>query len=149
MVDDLEGRLCHSRCTCRQDWLISVDRMPRPRKPASPFRCFNSSPEVIRFVVMMYMRFPLSLRNVEDLLFGRGNDLCHETVRMWWNRFGPMFAGKTAEAVAAQDLQRTHGPHHYRWSAVSDLQASKPLPSVFDARRAREDLRGNEKQRGS
>ena len=28
--------------------------MPRPRKPASPFRYFNSSPEVIRLVVMMY-----------------------------------------------------------------------------------------------
>ena len=35
--------------------------MPRPRKPASPFRYFNSSPEVIRLVVMMYVRFPLSL----------------------------------------------------------------------------------------
>ncbi|MEW9855423.1 hypothetical protein ABUH87_09595 [Novosphingobium sp. M1R2S20] len=36
---------------------------------------------------------PLSLRNVEDLLFERGIDICHETVRLWWNRFGPMFAG--------------------------------------------------------
>ena len=60
--------------------------------PANPFRCFNSSPEVIRLVVMMYVRFPLSLRNVEDLLFERGIDICHETVRFWWNRFGPMFA---------------------------------------------------------
>ena len=36
--------------------------MPRARKPASPFRYFNSSPEVIRLVVLMYVRFPLSLR---------------------------------------------------------------------------------------
>ena len=43
--------------------------MPRARKPASPFRYFNSSLEVIRLVVLMYVRFPLSLRNVEDLLF--------------------------------------------------------------------------------
>jgi len=57
--------------------------MPRPRKPSSPFRYFNSSPEVIRLVVMMYVRFPLSLRNVEDLLFERGIDICHETVRQW------------------------------------------------------------------
>jgi putative transposase len=56
--------------------------MPGPRKPASPFRYFNSSPEVIRLVVMMYVWFPLSLRNVEDLLFERGIDLCYETVRM-------------------------------------------------------------------
>ena len=48
--------------------------MPRSRKPASPFRYFNSSPEVIRLVVMMYVRFPPSLRNVEDLLFERGID---------------------------------------------------------------------------
>lgn len=40
-----------------------------PRDKTDPFRCFNSSPEVIRLVVMMYVRFPLSLRNVEDLLF--------------------------------------------------------------------------------
>ena len=43
-------------------------------------------------MVMMYVKFPLSLRNVEDLLHERGIDICHETVRLWWNRFGPMFA---------------------------------------------------------
>jgi hypothetical protein len=58
----------------------------------SPFRYFNSSPEVIRLTVMMYVRYPLSLRQVEDLLFERGIDICHETVQFWWNRFGPMFA---------------------------------------------------------
>ena len=50
----------------------------------NPFRCFNSSPEVIRLTVMMYVRYPLSLRQVEDLLFERGIDICHETVRFWW-----------------------------------------------------------------
>jgi len=59
---------------------------------SNPFRYFNSSPEVIRLVVMMYVRYPLSLRNVEDLLSERGIDISHETVRFWWNRFGPMFA---------------------------------------------------------
>jgi putative transposase len=66
--------------------------MPRRRKPANPFRYFNSSPEVIRLVVLMYVRFSLSLRNVEDLLFERGIDISHERVRHWWNRFGPLFA---------------------------------------------------------
>ena len=61
-------------------------------KPPSPFRCSNSSPELIRLVVLMYVRFPLSRRKVEDLLPERGIDLCHETVRFWWNRFGPLFA---------------------------------------------------------
>jgi len=57
--------------------------MPRPRKPASPFRCFNISTEVIRLVVLMYVGIPLSLRNVEALLFERDIDLCHVTIRFW------------------------------------------------------------------
>jgi putative transposase len=85
--------------------------MPRPRKPASPFRYFNSSPEVIRLVVMMYVRFPLSLRNVEDLLFERGIDVCHETVRLWWNRFGPIFSGE----VRRQRVSQMRGFRHWRW----------------------------------
>ena len=85
--------------------------MPRPRKPASPFRYFNSSPEVIRLVVMMYVRFPLSLRNVEDLLFERGIDICHETVRHWWNRFGPLFAAD----VRRQRVSRMRAFRHWRW----------------------------------
>jgi putative transposase len=68
--------------------------MARQKKPHDPFRWFDSSPEVIRLVVMMYVRYPLSLWNVEDLLFERGIDICHETVRRWWNRFGPMFAAE-------------------------------------------------------
>ncbi len=43
---------------------------------------------------MLYVRFPLSLRNVEDLLHERGIEISHETVRFWWNRFGPMFAAE-------------------------------------------------------
>ena len=43
---------------------------------------------------MMYIRFPLSLRNVEDLLHERGVEISHETVRFWWHRFGPMFAAE-------------------------------------------------------
>jgi putative transposase len=80
-------------------------------KTISPFRYFHSSPEVIRLVVMMYVRFPLSLRNVEDLLFERGIDLCHETVRLWWNRFGPLFAAD----IRRQRISRMRGFRHWRW----------------------------------
>jgi putative transposase len=59
---------------------------------SDPFKGFQSSPEINRLAVMLYIRFPLSLRNVEDLLHERGIDVSHETVRYWWNRFGPMFA---------------------------------------------------------
>ena len=78
----------------------------------NPFRWFDSSPEVIRLVVMMYVRYPLSLRNVEDLLFERGIDICHETVRLWWNRFGPMFAAevrrrRVGAPLASSPVRRT------------------------------------------
>jgi putative transposase len=71
----------------------------------SAFRYFKTSPEIIRLAVMLYIRFPLSLRNVEDLLHERGIEISHETVRYWWNRFGPMFAAeirsKRVEAMRA------------------------------------------------
>ncbi len=60
----------------------------------SPFKWFKTSPEIIRLAVMLYVRFPLSLRNVEDLLHERGVEISHETVRFWRHRFGPMFAAE-------------------------------------------------------
>ena len=70
----------------------SADVMPRPRKTANPIRYFHSSAEGIRLVGMIYGRFPLSLRNDRDLLFERGIGLLRETLRLWPNRFGPLFA---------------------------------------------------------
>ena len=60
----------------------------------NPFRYFKTSPEIIQLAVMMYVRYPLSLRNVEDLLHERGIDICHETVRHWADRSGTQFAQK-------------------------------------------------------
>ena len=77
----------------------------------NPFRYFKTSPEIIRLTVMMYVRFPLSLRQVEDLLHERGIDICYETVRAWWNRFGPMFAGEIRKKRSAS--MRTH--IQWRW----------------------------------
>ena len=96
----------------------------------NPFRYFNNSPEVIRSVVMLYVRYPLSLRQVEDLLFDRGIDICHETVRYWWNRFGPLFAAeirKRRVRHGSYSLWRWHldevfvrinGETCYLWRAV-------------------------------
>ena len=49
----------------------------------SPFRYYKTSSEIVRLTVMLYIRFPLSLRNVEDLLHERGIEVSHETVRFW------------------------------------------------------------------
>src|SRR4028118_56406 len=96
----------------------------------SPFRYFKTSPEVIRLAVMMYIRFPLSLRNVEDLLHERGIAVSHETVRFWWVRFGPMFAAEIRRRRVGQMRSsrwrwhldevfvRVNGVQHYLWRAV-------------------------------
>ena len=96
----------------------------------NPFRYFNSSPEVIRLTVMIYIRYPLSLRQVEDLLFERGIDICYETVRFWWNRFGPMFVAEFRKRRVRhrsssnwrwhldEVFVRINGKMHYLWRAV-------------------------------
>ena len=96
----------------------------------NPFRYFNSSSEVIRSAVMLYVRYPLSLRQVEDLLFERGIDICHETVRYWWNRFGPLFAAEIRKRRIDRRnwsnwrwhldevFVRINGETHYLWRAV-------------------------------
>ena len=71
-----------------------------------PVRYFNSSPEVIRLAVMMYVRDPFSLRQVEDLRCERGIDICHETVRYGWNRCGPVCAAEIRKRVFIIDFIR-------------------------------------------
>ncbi|HJO57999.1 MAG TPA: IS6 family transposase [Nitrospinaceae bacterium] len=100
-------------------------------KNHNPFRYFKTSPEIIRLAVMMYVRFPLSLRNIEDLLHERGIDISYETVRYWWNKFGPLFAReirkKRMHPVPNHSNWKWHldevfvninGKTHYLWRAV-------------------------------
>ena len=99
----------------------------------NPFRYFNSSPEVIRLAVMFYVRFPLSFRQVEDPPpppHERGIDVSYETVRYWWNRFGPLFSSEIRKhrvRHGSYSLWRWHldevfvrinGETHYLWRAV-------------------------------
>jgi putative transposase len=111
-----------------------------------PFRYFNSSPEIIRLAVMMYVKYPLSLRNVEDLLSERGIGISHETVRFWWNRFGPIFAAeirkKRVAHVRSYPQWRWHldevfvkinGKLCYLWRAVD--HEGEVLDTVVTAKR--------------
>ena len=72
------------------------------------FRYFNSSREIIRLMAMIYVRYPLSLRQVGGLLSERGIDICHETVRYWWNRFGPLIAAEIRK-------RRVHSRSYSQW----------------------------------
>lgn len=139
-----------SHGTVRANWLeisIAPVQLGRMTKP-SPFRYFKTSPEIIRLAVMMYVRFPLSLRNVDDLLHETGIDISHETVRFWWNRFGPMFAAEIRRSrvsrMRAYSNWRWHldevfvkinGETHYLWRAVD--HEGEVLESYVTKRRDR------------
>jgi len=114
----------------------------------SPFRYFKTSPDIIRLAVMMYVRFPLSLRNVEDLLHERGIDVSHETIRFWWNRFGPLFAVEIRKRRVQQlrsysnwqwhldeVFVKINGEIHYLWRAVD--HEGEVLESYVTKRRDR------------
>jgi putative transposase len=114
----------------------------------SPFRYFKTSPEIIRFAVLMYVRFPLSLLNVEYLLHERGVDVSHETIRFWWNRFGPLFAAEIRRKRASrmrcysnwqwhtdEVFVKINGVQHYLWRAVD--HEGEVLESYVTKRRDR------------
>ena len=99
-------------------------------KPAS-YKYLKTSPEIIRLVVMLYIRFPLSLRNLEDLLHERGIDVSDETVQYLWDRFGPMFAAEIRRKRFRQlrafskgkwhvdeAFVKVNGKRRYLWRAV-------------------------------
>ncbi|SHH19932.1 putative transposase [Cognatiyoonia sediminum] len=115
---------------------------------SSPFRYFKASPDIIRLAEMMYVRFPLSLRNVEDLLHERGIDVSYETIRFWWNRFGPIFAAKIRRRRVSQKraysnwqwhldevFVKINGETHYLWRAVD--HEGEVLESFVTKRRDR------------
>ena len=96
---------------------------------------------------MMYVRFPHSLRQVEDLLHERGVDISHETVRAWLNRFGPRFAAEIRkQRLHNQSFSswrwhldevfvRINGELHYLWRAVD--HEGEMLESFVTKRRDR------------
>ena len=113
------------------------------------FPVFQDQPQIIRLAVMMKVRSPLSLRNVEDLLHERGIDITHETVRLWWNRFGTIFAAEIrrgrVQAMRSFRHRRWHldevfvkinGVKHYLWRAFD--HEGEVLESFVTKRRDKE-----------
>lgn len=94
----------------------------------NPFKYYKTSPEIIKLAVMYYVRYPLSLRQVEDILHERGIDVFHETTRYWWNRFGPLFSKQIKKNSNYQVSNwrwhidevfvKINGELHYLWRAV-------------------------------
>ena len=125
-------------------------------RPAS-FKYLKTSPEIIRLTVMLYIRFPLSLRNVEDLLHERRINVSHETVRYWWNRFGPMFASEIRRKRVQQHrafskwkwhvdevFVKVNGKRYYLWRTV-DHEGEVPETVVTKRRNKSKKLKLHKK----
>ena len=82
--------------------------------------------EIISHGVWLYYRFPLSYRDVQELLFARGIDVTHEAIRQWCLEFGQDYANQLKRR-RAQPGDKWHfdevfltinGKRHYLWRAV-------------------------------
>ena len=104
----------------------------------NPVRYFKTSPEVIRLEVMMYVRYPLSLRRVEDPLHERGIDIRHETVRARWNRVGPMFAAATDMLRSYRAAMKAIGNEARRVASTRRARALTPPDQPAHARLTRQ-----------
>lgn len=80
-----------------------------------PFRPCKTSPEIIRLAVMLCVRFPLSLRNVEDLLDEGGVDVSHEMIRFRRMRSLQKFAAVRASVSNHFNQERSlSGRPHFK-----------------------------------
>ena len=83
-------------------------------------------PEIIQHSVWLYFRFPLSFRDVEDLLAERGIDVSCETVRRWALKFGQAYARRLRTTRPRPDgrwrldemFVSINGKRMYLWRAV-------------------------------
>lgn len=90
------------------------------------FKRHRFPPDTIRLAVWLYFRFTTSLRDVEEMLAERGNDVTYETVRCWANKFGPAIAANIRKRPGAADrvwhldemVVRIIGVRMFMWRAV-------------------------------
>ena len=84
-------------------WVLMADKkgagaslplcMPKP----GPFHCFKTNPKIIGVPVMVYIRFPLSMRNVKDMLHGKGIVFGQVALQSLWDKLGPTLVASCAD----------------------------------------------------
>ncbi len=90
------------------------------------YRRHRFPPEIIQHAVWLYFRFPLSFRDIEDLLAERGIDVSYESVRRWSVKFGLAYAYKLRRSRSRPDARwhldemfvSINGKRLYLWRAV-------------------------------
>ena len=96
-------------------------------KPVS-FARYRFPADIIRQAGWLYFRFTLSFRDVEDLMAQRGIEVSYETIRMWTQKFGRLFAHNLRKSRPAPSARwhldemvvRIRGERMFLWRAVDD-----------------------------
>jgi putative transposase len=94
----------------------------------SSYKGFRFPPEIISHCVWLYHRFPLSFRDVQELMFERGVDVSYETIRAWCDRFGPQYANQLCRRGPRpgdkwhldEVFVQINGAQWYLWRAVDE-----------------------------
>ena len=113
------------------------------------FRGYRFPAEVIAHAVWLYLRFPLSFRDVEEMLAERGIRVSYETVRCWVSKFGPQFAAELRKREAPpgrvwhldEMAVRIGGKQHWLWRAVDENGATLDVLLLGNAGAAPERIR--------
>src|ERR671917_446642 len=92
----------------------------------SPYFGHRFPAEVISQAVWLYLRFPLSLRMVEEMLAARGIVVSYETVRQWALKFGQELANQIRRRLPRtgdkwhldEVVLKIAGKKHWLWRAV-------------------------------
>jgi putative transposase len=107
----------------------------------SSYKGFRFAPEIISQCVWLYHRFPLSFRDVQELMLERGVDVSSETIRAWCDRFGQQYANQLRRRGRRpgdrwhldEVFVQINGGQRYRWRAVH--RHGKVLDIVVGSRR--------------
>ena len=93
---------------------------------SSSYKGHRYPPEIIAHCVWLYHRFPLSFREVEELMLTRGVVVSYETIRQWCAKFGQVYANRLRRRQARpgdkwhldEVFIRINGTIYYLWRAV-------------------------------
>jgi putative transposase len=90
------------------------------------YKRYRFPSEIIQYAVWLYYRFNLSHRDIEDLLAERGINVTYGAIRLWCNRFGPLYTARLKRKHRGygdtffidEVFVRIDGKQHYLWRAV-------------------------------
>jgi putative transposase len=93
---------------------------------AVSYKGFRYPVEIIAHCVWLYHRFPLSFREVQEMMLARGIIVSHETIRQWCAKFGQTYANELRRRRARpgdkwyldEMFITINGKTHYLWRAV-------------------------------